>query len=72
MRPRSATTTTTATATASVILGFCGLRLLVGIVSVVHLGHVGLGGVGVVEDGLRVVLADDASATSLHLQYVEE
>lgn len=39
-----------------------------GVVGVVHFGHVGLGDVGVVYDRLGVVFPDDATAAALHLQ----
>lgn len=72
--PSPATTTTTATATAAAVsppaLGASIFRLFVGVVGVVHLGHVLLGYVCVVHDRPRVVLPDDASAAPLHLHSV--
>ena len=73
--PATATTTATAaTATAAAVsppaLGASIFRLFVGVVGVVHLGHVLLGYVCVVHDRPRVVLPDDASATPLHLHSV--
>lgn len=62
-------TAPTAPATTTVAVRSSSFGLLLGIVGIVHLAHVILRDILVIHDGLRVVLADDASASSLHLRF---